>query len=98
MYIYENRELKFDVTMLATVPAFQVIWNRDRTVEKKVAKAQLGLIFHLHNVRSPYSTCDSGTRMTLIIRDLYEATLKEWKEKVSEDTSFKKLQISICIF
>ena len=92
MYVYDSKtkELVIDVTVLASVPALNKIYKRDRTAEKEVAKAQLALIFHMFNPRSPYYNYDSSTRMMKVIIDLFDEVLKKWKDKITEDSTFKE--------
>lgn len=71
MFRVEKGQLIIDADIVGSIPAFQVMYNRDQSEGKRLALAKFQIIFHLKDPRSPYGLSSSHNRLTKIVMELF---------------------------
>jgi hypothetical protein len=83
-------DITLDANILA-VPAFQAIWDRDKSKEKSRALKELKYIIFFCDFLSPYKDLQEGFKERTIIGDLFK---DNWEpDKLVEEATTKYLQL-----
>lgn len=90
LFKYEGYQLTVEPEALLLKP-FRTIWNRDRSIHKEKALAELGYVYFFTDPRSDYQFIVNESERTAAIKE-GEGLSKNWKpdSKVIEAINFYK--------